>query len=193
MAINQSLKIRKFPPTVRELGSLVGLSSPSSVHGHLDRLEKNGYLKRDRDRPRTIELTRKGLEAIGETPKDIPITDLFSNENELTNEEAREYFPTPPNLSDASLPLFMLKYRADSLVNRNVLEGDKLVIMKHDQAKDGDIVLVSVNGELIFRTYQKEGNKICLQPENDHQVPIYVKRKDCKILGIVKGVYRNKI
>src|SRR5690625_21905 len=131
--IHEQVEKRGYPPTVREIGEAVSLSSTSTVHGHLSRLEKNGLLFRDPSKPRAIELTKKGLEKIGIRLNEdkIPLLGVVTaGEPILAVEEATDYFPLPPEFSTLDNELFMLTIRGESMINAGILDGDQVIVRK---------------------------------------------------------------
>lgn len=180
-----------YPPTVREIGEGVSLSSTSTVHGHLARLEKKGLIQRDPTKPRAIELTVLGLEAIGVQQESIPMLGtVTAGEPILAVEEASDFFPIPPNLTTQDGQLFMLTIRGESMINAGILDGDQVIVRKQDSAENGDIVIaMTEEEEATCKRFYKEKDHIRLQPENDFMEPIIL--PIVKILGEVVGLYRH--
>ncbi|GMA07452.1 LexA repressor [Tetragenococcus halophilus subsp. flandriensis] len=180
-----------YPPTVREIGEGVSLSSTSTVHGHLSRLEKKGMIQRDPTKPRAIELTSLGLEAIGVQQESIPMLGtVTAGEPILAVEEASDYFPIPPNLNTHDGQLFMLTIRGESMINVGILDGDQVIVRKQNFAENGDIVIaMTEDEEATCKRFYKEKDHIRLQPENDFMEPIIL--PIVKILGQVVGLYRH--
>ncbi|MFD2728858.1 transcriptional repressor LexA [Enterococcus camelliae] len=191
--IHQRVSEKGYPPTVREIGEAVQLSSTSTVHGHLSRLEKKGYILRDPTKPRAIELTSKGLEAIDVVPDNIPLLGVVTaGEPILAVEEAADFFPLPPDLTNDQGHLFMLTIRGESMINAGILDGDQVIVRKQDIAQNGDIVIaMTEENEATCKTFYKEKTYYRLQPENDFMEPIIL--QSVKILGRVVGLYRNLI
>ncbi|KRM91077.1 transcriptional repressor LexA [Liquorilactobacillus cacaonum] len=183
-----------YPPTVREICQAVDLSSTSTVHGHLARLEKKGYLQKDPTKPRAIELTSIGLEALGieEHADSIPVLGtVTAGVPILAVEETSEYFPLPPNFN-SSENLFILTIRGESMINAGILNGDQVIIRKQNSAENGEIVIAMNNDdEATCKRFFKESNYYRLQPENDSMDPIIL--DSVTILGKVVGLYRNFI
>ena len=122
--IYQTVQTQGYPPTVREIGKAIGLSSTSTVHGHIDRLQKNGYLEKDPTKPRALEITAQGLEALGiqENGEQIPVLGVVTaGEPILAVEEATDFFPVPPEFKNESSDLFMLTIRGESMINAGIL------------------------------------------------------------------------
>ncbi|MGX7131871.1 MULTISPECIES: transcriptional repressor LexA [Enterococcus] len=182
-----------YPPTVREIGEAVNLSSTSTVHGHLSRLEKKGLILRDPTKPRAIELTPLGLEKIGVQPDTIPLLGVVTaGEPILAVEEASDFFPLPPNLANDSGSLFMLTIRGESMMNIGILDGDQVIVRKQAIANNGDVVIAMTDeNEATCKRFFKEKDHIRLQPENDFMEPIIL--PNVTILGLVVGLYRSLI
>lgn len=188
--IHSRVTSKGYPPTVREIGEAVQLSSTSTVHGHLSRLEKKGLILRDPTKPRAIELTPKGLEEIGAPQQSIPLLGIVTaGEPILAIEDALDYFPVPPNLANQQEQLFMLKIRGESMINAGIFDGDQVIVRKQDIARNGDIVIALTDeDEATCKRFFKEKDHIRLQPENDTMQPILL--NNVKILGQVIGLYR---
>ena len=180
-----------YPPTVREIGEAVQLSSTSTVHGHLSRLEKKGLILRDPTKPRAIELTASGLEKIDVQPASIPMLGVVTaGEPILAVEDAFDFFPIPPDLANSTGSLFMLTIRGESMINAGILDGDQVIVRKQQSAQNGDIVIAMTDeDEATCKRFYKEKNYIRLQPENDYLEPIIL--PDVTILGLVVGLYRH--
>ncbi|EGC68871.1 repressor LexA [Enterococcus casseliflavus ATCC 12755] len=180
-----------YPPTVREIGEAVQLSSTSTVHGHLSRLEKKGLILRDPTKPRAIELTSSGLEKIDVQPASIPMLGVVTaGEPILAVEDASDFFPIPPDLANSTGSLFMLTIRGESMINAGILDGDQVIVRKQQSAQNGDIVIAMTDeDEATCKRFYKEKNYIRLQPENDYLEPIIL--PDVTILGLVVGLYRH--
>lgn len=191
--IYDQVEAKGYPPTVREIGEAVNLSSTSTVHGHLSRLEKKGLLQRDPTKPRAIELTALGLEKIGVQASVIPMLGVVTaGEPILAVEEATDFFPVPPNLSSEEGSLFMLTIRGESMINAGIYDGDYVIVRKQTLADNGDIVIAMTDeDEATCKRFYKEVDHIRLQPENDTMDPIIL--PDVKILGKVVSLYRNHI
>ena len=188
--IHEQVSQKGYPPTVREIGEAVQLSSTSTVHGHLARLEKKGFIQRDPTKPRAIELTKQGLAKIGVKPSTIPVLGVVTaGEPILAVEDASDFFPIPPNLSseDGSLTI-----RGESMINAGILDGDNVIVRKQETAQNGDIVIaMTAEDEATCKRFYKEKNHFRLQPENDLLEPIILDQ--VSILGRVVGLYRSHI
>ncbi|MFD1465522.1 transcriptional repressor LexA [Lapidilactobacillus mulanensis] len=184
---------RGYPPTVREIGAEVNLSSTSTVHGHLSRLEKKGLIQRDPTKPRAIEVTDAGLKELGISKKQIPLLGVVTaGEPILAVEEATDYFPLPPELDIDDNNLFMLTIRGESMINAGIFSGDQVIVRQQREAKNGDIVIAMTDqDEATCKRFFKEKDHIRLQPENDTMAPIIL--PDVTILGKVVSLYRSHI
>ncbi|QIL46660.1 transcriptional repressor LexA [Vagococcus coleopterorum] len=191
--IHAQVEEKGYPPTVREIGEAVELSSTSTVHGHLSRLEKKGLLQRDPTKPRAIELTPQALELIGIQEKTIPLLGtVTAGAPILAVEEAIDHFPLPPHLKNDESNLFMLTVRGESMINAGILDGDQVIIKKQPNASNGDIVIAMTDeDEATCKRFYKESTHFRLQPENDFMEPILL--DNVSILGKVVGLYRDTI
>lgn len=191
--IHEEVEKRGYPPTVREIGLAVNLSSTSTVHGHLSRLEKKGLIQRDPTKPRAIELTTQGLELIGVKSELIPMLGtVTAGEPILAVEEASDFFPLPPHLKYEENSLFMLTIRGESMINAGILDGDYVIVRKQSSASNGEIVIAMTDeDEATCKRFFKENNRIRLQPENDTMEPIIL--TSVSILGKVVGLYRSHL
>ena len=193
--IYQTVQTQGYPPTVREIGKAIGLSSTSTVHGHIDRLQKNGYLEKDPTKPRALEITAQGLEALGiqENGEQIPVLGVVTaGEPILAVEEATDFFPVPPEFKNESSDLFMLTIRGESMINAGILSGDQVIVRKQSTADNGEIVIAMTDeNEATCKRFFKETDHIRLQPENDTMSPIIL--DNVTILGKVVGLFRSDI
>lgn len=193
--IYEQAKKKGYPPTVREIGEATALSSTSTVHGHLARLEKNGFILRDPSKPRAIEFTKNGLDKLGISKDEgkIPLLGVVTaGEPILAVEEATDYFPIPTDLEIDKGNLFMLTIRGDSMMNVGILDGDQVIVRKQETANNGDIVIAMTDeDEATCKRFFKEKNHIRLQPENDSMDPIIL--SNVSILGKVTSLYRSHI
>lgn len=193
--IYQTVQTQGYPPTVREIGKAIGLSSTSTVHGHIDRLQKNGYLEKDPTKPRALEITAQGLEALGiqENGEQIPVLGVVTaGEPILAVEEATDFFPVPPEFKNESSNLFMLTIRGESMINAGILSGDQVIVRKQSTADNGEIVIAMTDeNEATCKRFFKETDHIRLQPENDTMSPIIL--DNVTILGKVVGLFRSDI
>ncbi|KRK34160.1 LexA repressor [Loigolactobacillus bifermentans DSM 20003] len=189
--IHERVSEKGYPPTVREIGAAVNLSSTSTVHGHLARLEKKGFLQKDPTKPRAIELTQAGLTELGVQPTKIPVLGtVTAGIPILAVEDATDFFPIPPDLNDSDRDIFMLTIRGESMINAGILDGDQVFVRKQSTADNGDIVIaMTAEDEATCKRFFKETDHIRLQPENDTFEPIIL--DTVTILGRVVGLYRN--
>lgn len=177
-----------YPPAVREICAAVHLKSTSSVHSHLETLEKNGYIRRDPTKPRAIEIVDDEFNMTRREMRNIPmIGQVAAGQPIFAEQNITGYFPL---LSD-ELPagdLFMLDVRGESMINVGIYDGDKIIVQQTQTAKNGDIVVALVEDSATVKTYYKEEGRYRLQPENDTMEPIYV--DEVVILGKVVGLFR---
>ncbi|WP_062532266.1 transcriptional repressor LexA [Jeotgalibaca dankookensis] len=191
--IYNQVQEKGYPPTVREIGNAVDLSSTSTVHGHLSRLEKAGFIFRDPTKPRAIEVTELGLSKLGIKSIHMPLLGVVTaGEPILAVEEATDFFPIPPNLNNISEDLFMLKIRGNSMIKAGILNDDSVIVRKQTSASNGEIVIaITDEDEATCKRFFKEKDHFRLQPENDNMDPIIL--NDVHILGKVVGLYRSHI
>ena len=191
--IYEEVQEKGYPPTVREIGNAVKLSSTSTVHGHLSRLEKNGFIQRDPTKPRAIELTQAGLDKLGILSDKMPLLGtVTAGAPILAVEEATDYFPVPPDLQSNAGSLFMLKIRGESMIDAGIFDGDSVIVRKQNTAENGDIVIAMTDDdEATCKRFYKENNYYRLQPENSSMDPVIL--DSVLILGKVVGLYRNHI
>lgn len=191
--IYNNVEKRGFPPTVREICQAVGLASTSTVHGHIDRLEKNGLLIKDATKPRALEITQEGLKALNIKPKVIPMIGLVTAGQPITAvENVEDYFPLPPNLVNETSDLFMLTVRGTSMINAGILSGDYVIVKKQSTANNGEIVVaMTADDEATIKRFYKEDGHYRLQPENDSMPAIILDK--VTILGKVISLYRSHI
>ena len=186
--IKQEILSRGYPPAVREICEAVHLKSTSSVHSHLETLEKNGYIRRDPTKPRAIEimddtfnLTRREMVNVPIIGKDDAGQPLLAVQN------IENYFPIPAEYMP-NQETFMLKVKGESMINAGILDGDHILVERQSTASNGEIVVALVDDSATVKTYYKEDGHYRLQPENDTMDPIIV--NECSILGKVFGVFR---
>ena len=192
--IHKQVEDHGYPPTVREICSAVGLSSTSTVHGHISRLIQQGFLQKDPSKPRALEITSKGLDILGVKPiqKEIPMLGVVTaGQPILAVENATEFFPIPPSIQDNN-DLFMLTIRGTSMIKAGIFNGDQVIVRKQSTAKNGDIVIaMNDDNEATCKRFYKEKTRFRLQPENDTMEPIFL--DNVKILGKVVGLFRDHI
>lgn len=191
-SIYNNIQSNGYPPTVREIGSEVGLASTSTVHGHLSRLEKNGYLTRDASKTRAIELTEAALNALGVQQDKIPLLGkVAAGSPILAVEEAIDFYPIPPSLDHFdSSDLFMLEIAGESMINVGILDGDLITVRRQPSANNGEIVVAMTDDdEATCKTFFKKENYYLLRPENDSMEDIIL--DSVQILGKVVSLYRK--
>lgn len=178
-----------FPPAVREICEAVNLKSTSSVHSHLETLEKNGYIRRDPTKPRAIEILDDQFNLSRREVVNVPIVGLVAaGQPILAVENIESYFPIPAEYMP-NVQTFMLKVKGESMINAGIFDGDQILVQQQNTARNGDIVVALVEDCATVKTYYKERDCYRLQPENDTMEPIMV-YGDLKILGKVIGVFR---
>lgn len=186
--IKAQIQEKGYPPSVREICAAVGLSSTSTVHGHLSRLEKKGYIRRDPTKPRAIELLKDSL--IKKEMIDIPVVGkITAGEPILAVENLEETFTIPINFVKSNNELFMLKVSGESMINASILDGDFAIIEKSSTAQNGDIIVALIDNEATLKRFFKESDHYRLQPENPNMEPIIV--DSCSIVGKLVGLYRK--
>ncbi|CAH2213621.1 transcriptional repressor LexA [Tepidibacter aestuarii] len=187
------LQINKkgYPPSVREICSAVNLKSTSTVHSHLNKLEEKGYIRKDKTKPRAIEILDSNDDSLFSRKEtiDIPLVgSVTAGAPILATENIEEFVPLPSSLIDAN-NAFMLRVKGDSMINAGILDGDYIIVNKQNTARNGEIVVVlTEDNESTVKRFFKEENRIRLQPENPYMEPLYF--NDVKILGTLKGVFR---
>jgi len=187
--IKKELRKKGYPPSVREIGQAVGLSSSSTVHGHLAHLEKKGYIRRDPTKPRAIEVLEGDGNFIRKEIVNVPIIGkVTAGQPILAVENVEDTFPLPVDFVNND-NVFILSVRGDSMINAGILDGDYVMVRQQSHAKNGDIVVALLEDEATVKTFYKEKDYIRLQPENPALTPIYT--TDVKVLGKVIGVFRR--
>lgn len=187
--IKHEILNRGFPPAVREICEAVNLKSTSSVHSHLETLEKNGYIRRDPTKPRAIEIVDDQFNLTRREMIHVPLVGtVAAGQPILAVENVESYFPIPSELIPNN-QVFMLKVKGESMINAGILDGDMVLVEMVSTAKNGDMVVALVNEEATVKTFYKENRHYRLQPENDYMDPIIIKG-DLRILGKVIGVMR---
>lgn len=186
--IKEQILERGYPPAVREICDAVHLKSTSSVHSHLETLEKNGYIRRDPTKPRAIEICDDSFQLVRHEMASIPIVGtVAAGQPLLAQENIEGYFPIPVELLP-NAETFILKVKGDSMVNAGIFNGDQIFVERCSTARNGDTVVALVEDSATVKTFYKENGHIRLQPENDQMEPIIM--DDCTILGKVFGVFR---
>ncbi len=186
--IKKTVRLRGYPPSVREIGEAVGLSSSSTVHGHLARLEEKGYIRRDPTKPRAIEVLDSltvprrpvvNVPILGRVPAGQPL---------LAVQNIEDFFPMPLDFTEQE-DVFMLRVRGDSMRDAGILDGDYVVVRPQPSARNGDIVVALVEDEATVKRFYRENDHVRLQPEN----PAYpaIVARDVQVLGKVIGLLRK--
>lgn len=179
---------RGYPPAVREICEAVNLRSTSSVHSHLETLEKNGYIRRDPTKPRAIEICDDNFQMVRTEMVSLPVVgQVAAGTPILAEENIDSYFPIPAELVPQG-ESFVLKVKGDSMINVGIFSGDQIFVNACNTAHNGDTVVALIDDSATVKTFYKEDGHIRLQPENDTMDPIIV--DDCQILGKVFGVFR---
>ena len=180
---------RGFPPAVREICEAVNLKSTSSVHSHLETLERNGYIRRDPTKPRAIEIVDDNFNLTRRELVNVPVVGrVAAGEPILAVENVENYFPIPAEFMPNS-QTFMLNVKGESMVNAGILDGDQILVQQQSTAENGEIVVALIDDSATVKTFYKEDGYYRLQPENDAMEPIIVKG-ELQILGKVIGVFR---
>lgn len=183
--IENYIEVNGYPPSVREIGQAVDLKSTSTVHGHLNRLEKKGLLHREAMKPRTIDVTRNDkpqmvkLPILGKVAAGVPI---------LAEENADGYEMLPDSIVGNG-DHYILEIRGESMITAGIMNGDFVVVKRQPTAQNGDIIIAMIDDEATCKRYFKEPDRIRLQPENPRMHPMYV--RSVEILGKVVAVYRK--
>ena len=182
---------RGFPPSVREICEAVNLKSTSSVHSHLETLEKNGYIRRDPTKPRAIEIVDDNFNLVRRETVNVPIIGkVAAGQPLLAVENVEGYFPIPSEYMPNN-KTFMLVVQGDSMVNAGIFNGDYVVVEQQPTAENGQKVVALIDDSATVKTFYKEDGHIRLQPENDSMEPIIVEPdQPFQILGKVIGVFR---
>ena len=184
---------RGYPPTVREIGDAVGLSSPSSVHSHLSTLASEGFIRRDPTKPRAIEVVHDdgAIRISRAAVRDVPLVgSIAAGSPILAEEDIEEVYPLPTELVGQE-PVFMLRIRGDSMIDLGIFDRDYVVVQKQQTASNGQIVAALVQGEeATVKTFKRTANGITLLPANDDYEPM-VFTDGVEILGVVVAVLRR--
>ena len=183
--IENYIEVNGYPPSVREIGQAVDLKSTSTVHGHLNRLERKGLLHREAMKPRTIDVKREDkpqivkLPVLGKVAAGVPI---------LAEENAEGFIQLPDTIVGRG-EHFILEIQGDSMISAGIMNGDYVVVKRQQTAQNGDIVIAMIDDEATCKRYFKEPDRIRLQPENPRMQPFYA--RSVTILGKVTAVYRK--
>ena len=186
--IKQEILQRGYPPAVREICEAVNLKSTSSVHSHLETLEKNGYIRRDPTKPRAIEILDDDFNLTRREVVNVPVIgQVAAGEPILAEQNIQDYFPIPVEYMP-NAEAFMLKVKGESMINAGIMSGDTVLVQRQSDARNGDMVVALVDDSATVKTFYKEDGHYRLQPENDSMDPIIVDH--CEVLGKVFGVFR---
>ena len=186
--IKEEILKKGYPPAVREICEAVNLKSTSSVHSHLETLEKNGYIRRDPTKPRAIEIIDDNFNLTRREVVNVPIVGrVAAGQPILAVENIESYFPIPMEFMP-NQDTFMLTVKGESMINAGIFDGDNILVQQQKDARNGDIVVALVDDSATVKTFYKEDGHYRLQPENDSMDPIIV--ENCEILGKVFGVFR---
>ena len=186
--IKSQILSRGFPPAVRDICEAVNLKSTSSVHSHLETLEKNGYIRRDPTKPRAIEILDDTFNLTRREVTNVPLVGrVAAGEPLLAEQNIENYFPFPVDMLPNN-QTFLLSVRGESMINAGILDGDMVLVEQKNTASNGEMVVALIEDGATVKTFYKEEGVIRLQPENDFMDPIIV--RDVQILGKVIGVFR---
>ena len=193
--IESSLRSRGYPPSVREIGDAVGLTSPSTVHSHLATLQRMGFLRRDPTKPRAMEVRFDAMSggAIERRPaRHVPLVgEVAAGTDVLAHENVEEVMPVPADLTGDG-DLFMLRVRGDSMIEAGILDGDYVVAHSQTTAELGDVVIAGIPGEeATVKTFRRSGTKIILEPSNARLAPMEFDADQVEIFGRVVTVMRR--
>ena len=187
--MKEQILSKGYPPSVREICTAVHLKSTSSVHSHLETLEKNRYIRRDPTKPRAIEIVDDTFQLTRRELVNVPILGkVAAGQPLLADNNINGYFPIPPEYVH-NAQTFMLTVRGESMINAGIFDGDLILVEQTSVARNGDIVVALIDDSATVKTFYKEDHYIRLQPENDTMDPIIV--QDCMIMGKVIGLYRQ--
>ncbi|CAB4597282.1 unannotated protein [freshwater metagenome] len=193
--ISTSMQDRGYPPSVREIGEAVGLNSPSTVHNHLNTLQKMGFLRRDPTKPRAIEVrfdTNSEVAMERRPSRHVPlIGDVAAGTGLLAQQNVEDLIPLPTDFTGEG-ELFMLRVRGESMIDAGILDGDFVVARQQQVAENGDIVVAGIPGdEATVKTFKKSGNKITLTPANTSMEPMVFTSDEVNVFGKVVTVLRR--
>ena len=186
--IKQEILQRGYPPAVREICEAVNLKSTSSVHSHLETLEKNGFIRRDPTKPRAIEILADDFNLTRREVVNVPVVgQVAAGEPILAEQNIQDYFPIPVEYMP-NAETFMLKVKGESMIGAGIFSGDTVLVQRQSDARNGDMLVALVDDSATVKTFYKEDGHYRLQPENDTMDPIIVDH--CEVLGKVFGVFR---
>lgn len=186
--IKSELSAKGYPPSVREICNAVGLKSTSTVHGHLERLERKGFIRRDPTKPRAIEILDEN--AYQKEIINVPIVgSVAAGQPILAVENIEDRFPIPADFFPIKNDIFMLEVKGESMIGCGIMDGDYLIVEQKPTASNGDIVVALIDDSATVKRFYKEHGHIRLQPENPSMEPIVV--EDCTVLGKAIGLFRR--
>jgi len=193
--ISAELRERGYPPSVREIGEAVGLTSSSTVHAHLATLQRQGYLRRDPSKPRAIEVRydpSSGAAVESRPVRHVPLVgDVAAGTDVLAQENVEELMPLPEDFTGTGT-LFMLRVRGDSMIDAGIFDGDFVVVRQQSEANKGDTVVAGIPGEeATVKRYSKRGNTVVLTPANSRLSPMELHASDVTLYGKVVTVLRR--
>ena len=193
--IEQAMRDRGYPPSVREIGEAVGLTSSSTVHSHLSTLQRLGYLRKDPTKPRAIEVRydpATGSNAERRPVRHVPLVgSVAAGTGVLSDELVEEVLPLPEDFTGDG-NLFMLRVRGDSMIDAGILDGDFVVVRQTTEVRNGDTVVAGIPGEeATVKTYRRNGDEIVLQPHNPRLTDMHFPAADVRIYGRVVTVLRR--
>jgi len=185
--------LKGYPPSVREICQAVHLKSTSSVHAHLNSLEKNGYIRRDPTHPRAIEILDDSFQMVRTETVPVPVVGrVAAGEPILAEENIESYFPIPAEyLPNTQADMFCLEVRGDSMIDAGILDHDLLIVEARPDAKNGDVVVAMVGDSATVKTFYKEKGHYRLQPHNPSMEPIIT--DEVEILGKVRSLFRPSV
>ena len=195
MFIEQQIRDRGYPPSVREIGEAIGLTSPSTVHSHLNTLQRLGFLRRDPTKPRAIEVRwdpNSGAIMERRPVRHVPLVgDVAAGTDVLAEENVEELYPLPVDFTGEG-DLFMLRVRGESMIGAGILDGDYVVAEQGVVAAPNEIIVAGIpGGEATVKRYRSEGPTITLMPENDTMEPMVFDAADVQVYGKVVAVLRR--
>lgn len=193
--IELQMRERGFPPSVREIGDAVGLNSPSTVHSHLNTLQRHGYLRRDPSKPRSIEVrydSNSGAIMERRPVRHVPLVgDVAAGTDVLAEENVEELLPIPADFVGEG-ELFMLRVRGESMIDAGILDGDYVVATQVDHPHNGDIIVAGIpGGEATVKTYSRSGAEVTLTPQNPTMEPMVFEASEVQLYGKVVTVMRR--
>lgn len=178
-----------YPPSVREIGQALGLTSSSTVHSHLAALERKGYLRRDPSKPRALEVLKDEREVPTKKVISVPVIGrVAAGQPILAQQNIEDYFPLPVDFVRTD-ECFILRVSGDSMINAGIYDGDLLVVRRQQTADNGDIVVARLEDEATVKRFFKEDDRVRLQPENPTMEPIYT--RDLTVEGVALAVIRK--